>query len=189
MGAVFDFGNDLRYHVTQCLSPSIEDFGLRDAVFEAKNIEKKDGKRHPDIFLIVDKTKKHQAFTVGQKRDNSKMDIQVASKNMNGYHCNIAYDIDHGWTINEQGKDKVSTKGTFIYVKNYKQLMSNEPSSSVPISNSQEFRIGLRNSDYNVLFQMRYQGDQKKGNCCDSVKSSRSQRMTWTPKLSTNKNN
>lgn len=76
---------------------------------------------------------------------------------MNGHHCNIVYDYGSGWTINEHGKEKLSTKGTFIYTKNYNQLMRNEPSSLIPISRYQEFRIGLRSSDYKISFDMRYQ--------------------------------
>lgn len=34
--------------------------------------------------------------------------------------------------------------------------MNNEPSSLVPISRNQEFKIGLRSSDYVVSFDMKY---------------------------------
>lgn len=93
---------------------------------------------------------------MGQTRQLNSVDVPIASKNMNGHHCNILFSQESGWTINEHGKAKVSTKGTFVYVKNYKQLMLNEPSSLVPISKNQEFRIGLRSSDYIISFDMKY---------------------------------
>ena len=62
--------------------------------------------------------------------------------------------------MNEHNKDKLSVKGTFVYLKNYKQLQNNEPSSLVPIANEQVFRIGLRSSDYSVKFTMKFQDAQ-----------------------------
>lgn len=38
MGAVIDFGNDVRFHVTKCYSPNYEEFGKKEASLEAQYI-------------------------------------------------------------------------------------------------------------------------------------------------------
>ena len=111
---------------------------------------------------------------MGQKRQYNNMDVQIGSKNMNGHHCNILYDLDSGWMINETGKDKVSTKGTFVYIKNHKQFTAKQPSSLIPIAKKQEFKIGLRSGDYTISFDMRYQ-DKQLDDLNASMRSTKSQ--------------
>ena len=54
VGAIIDFGNDVKYHCTKCYCPTLETFGEWDPVFEAESIVKNDAK-FPLIFLRVNK--------------------------------------------------------------------------------------------------------------------------------------
>jgi len=46
-----------------------------------------------------------------------KRDIQIKLKAVSADHCAIAYTQERGWTITERGKDRLSSNGTFIFMK------------------------------------------------------------------------
>jgi hypothetical protein len=46
-----------------------------------------------------------------------KRDIQIKLKAVSADHCAIAFTQEKGWTIRERGKDRVSSNGTFIFIK------------------------------------------------------------------------
>jgi len=46
-----------------------------------------------------------------------KRDIQIKLKAVSADHCAIAYAPEKGWTIAEKGKDRLSSNGTFIFMK------------------------------------------------------------------------
>lgn len=61
-------------------------------------------------------------YADGQKQINSvgrsmKRDIQIKLKAVSADHCAIAYTNEKGWTITERGKDRLSSNGTFIFMK------------------------------------------------------------------------
>jgi predicted component of type VI protein secretion system len=61
-------------------------------------------------------------YADGNKLINSvgrsmKRDVQIKLKAVSADHCAIAYTDEKGWTITERGKDKLSSNGTFIFMK------------------------------------------------------------------------
>jgi pSer/pThr/pTyr-binding forkhead associated (FHA) protein len=46
-----------------------------------------------------------------------KRDIQIKLKAVSADHCAIAYTQEKGWVITERGKDRLSSNGTFIFMK------------------------------------------------------------------------
>jgi len=92
-----------------------------------------------------------------QTGEKNEKDYLVSSRMVNGHHCNIRYMRGIGWTINEVGKDKLSVKGTFVFVKNHQQLIHNEPSNLVLIKKKVSYYIGPRSTDYLVTFDYSYQ--------------------------------
>ena len=46
-----------------------------------------------------------------------KRDIQIKLKAVSAAHSSIAYTGEKGWTITERGKDRLSSNGTFIFMK------------------------------------------------------------------------
>lgn len=46
-----------------------------------------------------------------------KRDIQVKLKAVSADHCSIEYHPEKGWLLSEKHKDKVTSNGTFIFLK------------------------------------------------------------------------
>lgn len=46
-----------------------------------------------------------------------KREVQIKLKAVSADHCNITYEGSKGWFISESGKDKVSSNGTFVFMK------------------------------------------------------------------------
>lgn len=77
-------------------------------------------------------------YADGQKLINSvgrsmKRDIQIKLKAVSADHCAIAYTQDKGWTITERGKDRLSSNGTFIFMKSMQQMNDHVPSDMIPL--------------------------------------------------------
>jgi predicted component of type VI protein secretion system len=62
-----------------------------------------------------------------------KRDIQIKLKAVSADHCAIAYSKERGWTITEKGKERVSSNGTFIFMKSMKQMNDHVPSDLIPL--------------------------------------------------------
>jgi pSer/pThr/pTyr-binding forkhead associated (FHA) protein len=62
-----------------------------------------------------------------------KRDIQIKLKAVSADHCAIAYNQERGWTITERGKDRLSSNGTFIFMKSMKQMNDHIPSDLIPL--------------------------------------------------------
>jgi len=62
-----------------------------------------------------------------------KRDIQIKLKAVSADHCAIAYTPDKGWTITERGKDRLSSNGTFIFMKSMNQMNDHVPSDMIPL--------------------------------------------------------
>ena len=62
-----------------------------------------------------------------------KRDIQIKLKAVSADHCAIAYSQEKGWTITERGKDRVSSNGTFIFMKSMQQMNNHVPSDMIPL--------------------------------------------------------
>jgi len=77
-------------------------------------------------------------YADGQKQINSvgrsmKRDIQIKLKAVSADHCAIAYTNEKGWTITERGKDRLSSNGTFIFMKSMQQMNDHIPSDMIPL--------------------------------------------------------
>lgn len=77
-------------------------------------------------------------FADGQKLQQSigrsgKREIQLKLKAISADHCAISYNQEKGWTITEKGKTKVSSNGTFIFMKSHDQIESRVPSGLIPL--------------------------------------------------------
>mmetsp|Transcript_17622 Transcript_17622/g.29756 ORF Transcript_17622/g.29756 Transcript_17622/m.29756 type:complete len:270 (-) Transcript_17622:80-889(-) len=62
-----------------------------------------------------------------------KRDIQIKLKAVSADHCAIAYTKEKGWTITEKGKDRLSSNGTFIFMKSMQQANDHIPSDLIPL--------------------------------------------------------
>lgn len=62
-----------------------------------------------------------------------KREVQIKLKAVSADHCNITYEDRKGWFISESGKDKVSSNGTFVFMKSQSQMQNHEPSSLIPL--------------------------------------------------------
>lgn len=65
-----------------------------------------------EILISVEDNK--NIFTVGR---SVKRDIEIKLKAVSADHCTVAYSNDKGWVIHENGKEKCSSNGTFVFMK------------------------------------------------------------------------
>ena len=83
-----------------------------------------------------------------------KREVQIKLKAVSADHCNIQYDKEKGWYISERGKDKLSSNGTFVFMKSHKQMSDHEPSDLIPLHDGMvisfinyEIRVNLEKKD------------------------------------------
>lgn len=62
-----------------------------------------------------------------------KRDIQIKLKAVSADHCSIQFSAEKGWTIAEKGKDRLSSNGTFIFMKSMQQMNDHVPSDMIPL--------------------------------------------------------
>jgi pSer/pThr/pTyr-binding forkhead associated (FHA) protein len=77
-------------------------------------------------------------YADGQKLVNSvgrsmKRDIQIKLKAVSADHAALAYTQEKGWVITERGKDRLSSNGTFIFMKSMQQMNDHVPSDLIPL--------------------------------------------------------
>ena len=100
-----------------------------------------------EINVIADGMKNNNSLGRSMKRD-----IQIKLKAVSADHCSINYIPEKGWTINERGKDKCSSNGTYIFLKSQQQMKDHMPSDLIPVHNDMiisfvnyEVRVKLEN--------------------------------------------
>ena len=83
-----------------------------------------------------------------------KREVQIKLKAVSADHCNIQYDKEKGWAISERGKEKLSSNGTFVFMKSHKQMSDHEPSDLIPLHDGMvisfinyEIRVNLEKKD------------------------------------------
>ena len=83
-----------------------------------------------------------------------KREVQIKLKAVSADHCNIQYDKEKGWAISERGKEKLSSNGTFVFMKSHKQMTDHEPSDLIPLHDGMvisfinyEIRVNLEKKD------------------------------------------
>jgi hypothetical protein len=65
-----------------------------------------------EINIFADGSKLNQSIGRSSKRD-----IQLKIKAISADHCGISYTSEKGWVITEKGKAKVSSNGTYMFMK------------------------------------------------------------------------
>jgi len=68
-------------------------------------------------------------------------------------HCAIAYSKEKGWTISEKSKDRLSSNGTFIFMKSMQQMNKHIPSDLIPLHDDMVISF--------VNYELRVRLDQK----------------------------
>ena len=83
-----------------------------------------------------------------------KREVQIKLKAVSADHCNVTYDQQKGWFISEQGKEKPSSNGTFVFMKSGSQMAEHSPSSLIPLHDGMvisfinyEIRVNLEKKD------------------------------------------
>lgn len=96
-----------------------------------------------------------QQFTIGR---SMKREVQIKLKAVSADHCQIGYSNDKGWTISEKNKDKLSSNGTFVFMKSHSQMIEHEPSDLIPLHDGMvisfinyEIRVNLEKKDASVI--------------------------------------
>jgi pSer/pThr/pTyr-binding forkhead associated (FHA) protein len=94
-------------------------------------------------------------FSIGR---SMKREVQIKLKAVSADHCNISYNPDKGWVISEKGKDKLSSNGTFVFMKSHGQMVDHEPSDLIPLSDGMvisfinyEIRVNLEKKDSEIV--------------------------------------
>ena len=102
-----------------------------------------------EILISVEDNK--QIFTVGR---SVKRDIEIKLKAVSADHCTIAYSDQKGWVVHENGKEKCSSNGTFVFMKSQNQMDDHEPSDLIPLYDGMilsfinyELHVKLSNKD------------------------------------------
>ena len=121
------------------MRPDSEDYRIEDeeegnrdpAALRARptwvsNDENKEGVQK-EVYLEADK---RSTFSVGR---SNRREINIRLKAVSADHCRITYTNSEGWYISEDGKDKLSSNGTFVFMKSQKQMTDHEPSSLIPL--------------------------------------------------------
>jgi predicted component of type VI protein secretion system len=82
--------------------------------------------------ILLESTVKKTSFDIGR---SNKRDVELKLKAVSADHCKIEYTKDKGWLIHEQGKSRLSSNGTFVFMKSHQQMEDHEPSDLIPLFN------------------------------------------------------
>jgi pSer/pThr/pTyr-binding forkhead associated (FHA) protein len=80
--------------------------------------------------ILLESTSKQNKFSIGR---SNRRDVELKLKAVSADHCKIEYSREKGWFIHEQGKDRISSNGTFIFMKSHSQMEDHEPSDLIPL--------------------------------------------------------
>lgn len=90
-------------------------------------------------------------FAIGR---STRRDVCIKLKAVSADHCAVAYDDTKGWSISEKGKDKLSSNGTFVFMKTHSQMQEHAPSDLIPLYDGMvlsfinyEMRVNLERKD------------------------------------------
>lgn len=90
-------------------------------------------------------------FAIGR---STRRDVCIKLKAVSADHCAVAYDDTKGWSISEKGKDKMSSNGTFVFMKTHSQMQEHAPSDLIPLHDGMvlsfinyEMRVNLERKD------------------------------------------
>jgi hypothetical protein len=149
-GCVVDLGKVVHYHfdkVVHAVEPSTQS-NQRFYVLRPNEPYESDADDFPfirarPIWVSADENEENIQNEIhvnadGTKNTNTlgrsmKRDIQIKLKAVSADHCQIAYHPENGWSVSEKGKDKLSSNGTYIFLKEKRQMQHHMPSDLIPI--------------------------------------------------------
>jgi hypothetical protein len=67
--------------------------------------------------IYMNEDPKKEVFSVGR---SGKRDVCIKLKAVSADHCGIGFSQEKGWYISEKGKSKLSSNGTFVFMKSMK---------------------------------------------------------------------
>lgn len=88
-------------------------------------------------------------FSVGR---SNRRDVEIKLKAVSADHCKIEYKREQGWFIHEKNKERLSSNGTFVFMKSLQQMDDHEPSDIIPLFD------GMTISFINYELQVRIEG-------------------------------
>lgn len=101
--------------------------------------------------IILEADAGHMYHTIGR---SMKRMVQIKLKAVSADHAKIGYNPEKGWFITEQGKDKLSSNGTFVFMKSLGQIAEHQPSDLIPLHDGMvisfinyELRVNLERKD------------------------------------------
>jgi hypothetical protein len=66
--------------------------------------------------IMLESSSKQTKFSLGR---SNRRDVELKLKAVSADHCKIEYSREKGWVIHEQGKDRLSSNGTFVFMKSH----------------------------------------------------------------------
>lgn len=81
---------------------------------------------------MLESSAKQNKFSIGR---SNRRDVELKLKAVSADHCKIEYSKEKGWLIHEQGKERLSSNGTFVFMKSHQQMEDHEPSDLIPLFN------------------------------------------------------
>ena len=82
--------------------------------------------------ILIEADSQRKVFTIGR---SIRRDVEIKLKAVSADHCTISYSPEKGWIIHENGKEKLSSNGTFVFMKSMSQMENHEPSDLIPLTN------------------------------------------------------
>ena len=150
-GSIVDLGKVVHYHFDKAIHHAIPTAEPSEMFYQMRPSDKNydvDTEDFPHLrarptWVSADENVDNiqneiNVYADGQKTTNSvgrsmKRDIQIKLKAVSADHCAIAYTQEKGWTITEKGKDRLSSNGTFIFMKSMQQMNDHIPSDMIPL--------------------------------------------------------
>ncbi len=80
--------------------------------------------------ILLEVTNSKNQFSIGR---SNRRDVEIKLKAVSADHCRIQYSRPQGWFIHELDKDRLSSNGTFVFMKNLQQMDDHEPSDLIPL--------------------------------------------------------
>ena len=150
-GALIDLGKVVHYHVnklTHETAPKVgsaeqfvvmrgtqADYKIDDeAILRARPawVSSDENRDMVQNEILLEANSKQNKFSIGR---SNRRDVELKLKAVSADHCKIEYSKDKGWYIHEQGKDRLSSNGTFVFMKSHQQMEDHEPSDLIPLFN------------------------------------------------------
>lgn len=168
-GSVVDLGKVVHYHFDKVVHAALPSNPSNERFFILRpnrdyEVDKDDFPfmRARPVWVSADENVEHIQNEIhvnadGNKNNNTlgrsmKRDIQIKLKAVSADHCAINYRPENGWTITERGKDRLSSNGTYVFLKTHDQMNFHQPSDLIPVQNDMiisfvnyELRIRLEN--------------------------------------------